>query len=133
MTRGRGRPARFDQTMQTALLAAIADGLYLKHAAAHVGIHPNVPTRHARTDPDFAAQLADARAEGKKRRDDTKPHGEGHYNNQACRHPECRTAATRARTTRRREAAAAEPEPDAPIINISRESPPCPLLLARAS
>lgn len=99
--RGRGRPPLFDDTKRQQFLDAVTQGMRLGQAADHVGIDRRVPTRHARTDPAFGAALDQARAIGKKVRDEKKDHDESRYNNQGCRCDLCRAAATAARTGRR--------------------------------
>ncbi|WP_030756462.1 hypothetical protein [Streptomyces sp. NRRL F-5135] len=119
--RGRGRQVLFDETARQQYLAAVADGMRLGEAAAHVGVSINVPRRHARTDTAFAARLDDARTQGKKIRDDRIPHSEAHYNNQQCRHPDCRARAREGRAHRRQ--TAAEPAPVAELRDARAESP----------
>ncbi|MGA4867529.1 hypothetical protein ACPB9J_33385 [Streptomyces lavendulocolor] len=137
--RGRGRPAVFDTTLQTRYLTAITTGMRLGEAAHHIGISVNVPTRLARTDPQFATRLADARAAGRKARADTKPHDESHYNNDSCRHPDCATAARKGRAHRRRTAAARTDSRDdhhhAAVIDLEPATPKSPtsFLLLKAS
>jgi hypothetical protein len=136
--RGRGRPAVFDTTLQTRYLAAVTTGMRLGEAARHVGISVNVPTRLARSDPQFATRLADARAAGKKARADAKPHGESHYNNDSCRHPDCAAAARKGRAHRRRAARADTGRDDhhhATVIDLEPATPKSPisLLLLKAS
>jgi hypothetical protein len=75
----------------------------LKEAAARIGISENVPQRHARTDPGFAAALKEARAAGKKIRIDELPHNEYRYNHHGCRCTNgCARDATKGRAARRR-------------------------------
>lgn len=128
---GRGRPVVFGDEIRQQYLAAVAGGMRLGPAAAHVGVSINIPRRHERTHPDFAAALADAKAHGKKLRDDAKDHSEAHYNHDACRHPACLEAARTGRAARRQRAA--EPDP-AEVHNMrpKRELPPF-FPLARAS
>jgi hypothetical protein len=139
--RGRGRPAVFDTTLQTRYLTAITTGMRLGEAARHVGISVNVPTRLARSDPQFATRLADARAAGRKARADSKPHSEAHYNNDNCRHPDCATAARKGRAHRRRTTPATRPDTShddhhhATVIDLEPATPKSPisLLLLKAS
>ncbi|MFB7592406.1 hypothetical protein [Streptomyces sp. NPDC056169] len=98
MTRGRGRPAQFTTEVREEFLRLVRRGDRLGVAAATVGVSVNVPTRHARKDPAFAAALETARRKGK---DARTPHGEYRYNHLECRCPICTTAATAARTARR--------------------------------
>jgi hypothetical protein len=109
--RGRGRTSRFTTALRQEYLDAIAQGMRLGDAADHVGIHRNVAARATRVEPEFAAALADARAVGKKIRDDQKEHNESRYTNQACRCTRCRTAATAARTCPRWRPGRAGPRP----------------------
>ncbi|MER8002993.1 hypothetical protein [Streptomyces sp. NPDC095613] len=118
--RGRGRQALFDQALRQQYLTAVADGMRLGEAAAHVGVSINVPRRHARTDPAFAARLDEAQAQGKKLREDRIPHSEAHYNNQHCRHPDCRARAREGRAGRRQ--AVAEQGPVAEVHAVRAES-----------
>ena len=98
----RGRPVVFTDTLRARYLEAVTAGLYLKDAAAHIGIGHNVPQRHARTDPGFAAALKEARAAGKKVRDENIPHGEYRYNHHGCRCTNgCARDATKGRAARR--------------------------------
>jgi len=115
---GRGRPPRFTDTLRTQYLTAVTAGMYLKAAAAHVGIDPSVPARHARTDTAFGEALQEARAAGKKVRQEATPHGEYRYNHQACRCITCTLKATVARTGRRHTDRDAEPEPGGQIIDL---------------
>lgn len=132
-----GRPVRFDDTLRAAFLDAVTAGLSLGQAAAHVGIHPNIPSRHAKTDDGFAVRLADAKAAGRKVRQEGLPHGEYRYNHHQCRCQTCTADHTRARTARA--AAAAEPDEgggDASELHTLRASLESPLpfhLLAKAS
>jgi hypothetical protein len=87
--------------MRERFLDAVTGGMYLKDAAAHVGISLNIPNQHAHTDPAFAHALQHARTLGKKARDDAKPHDANRYDNQDCRCADCTTAASRARHGRR--------------------------------
>lgn len=130
---GRGRPAAFSDAVRQQYLAAVADGMRLGEAAHHLGVSINLPRRHARTDPAFAEALTVAKAQGKKLRDDRKPHSEGHYNHQDCRNPDCGTASRRGRATRRARAAASQPEAQAAEVHDLRPELPHPLPLARAS
>lgn len=100
--RRRGRPPLFDDTLRDTFLKAVASGLYLKDAAAHVGITENIPQRHARTDPAFSQALKEAREAGRKVRAENVPHGEYRYNHHGCRCTNgCVQAATKARAGRR--------------------------------
>ncbi|MGW7283903.1 hypothetical protein ACWGH4_00130 [Streptomyces sp. NPDC054847] len=102
----RGRPVLFTDTLRNRYLEAVAAGMYLKDAAAHIGVSENVPQRHARTDRAFAAALKEARTAGKKVRIDELPHGEYRYNHHNCRCTNgCAQAATKNRAGRRRTAA----------------------------
>ncbi|MET9436972.1 hypothetical protein [Streptomyces sp. NPDC006551] len=128
--RGRGRPQTFTEDVRDRFLEAVADGMYLGDAARHVGLHANIPSRYARTDPAFAAALAHAKTLGKKRRAESFTHGESGYTNHACRCDICRPAATAARAGRRA-ATSEDPEPEAEVIGLDRQSPtsfslPCP-------
>lgn len=131
----RGRPTVFNDAMQTRYLDAITAGMRLGEAAQHVGIHSNVPTRLARKDQEFATRLADARTAGRKTRADNRPHGEAHYNNDDCRHPDCAAAARKGRA-RRRATTGRQPdrEQHATIHDLDPPTPPkspisLPLLL----
>jgi len=130
-----GRPPLFDDHMREQYLAAVTSGMRLGPAAAHVGISPDVPTRHARTDPAFGRALTTAKAHGKKTRQEDIPHGEYRYNCHKCRCKTCTTAATRARHGRRA-ADQSDEDQDGPaeVLNIrpAVESSPS-FLLARAS
>ena len=131
MTGRRGHPVTFDTPVRQAYLAAVANGMLLGPAANHVGVSINVPRRHERTNPDFAAALAEAKAHGKKLRDDAKDHSEAHYNHQKCRSPQCVAAARTGRAGRRQRAA--EPDPaEVHDMRPKRELPPS-FPLARAS
>lgn len=126
--RGRGRPATFDEPLRHTFLTAVTNGMTVTEAAAHVGLHRNVPTRHARTDPGFASRLADAKAAGRKRRIEDLPHDEYRYNVHGCRCPRCRAAATTGRAGRRADQPPAEGDD---ITPASRESPTSFLLPER--
>lgn len=130
-----GRPPLFDDHKREQYLAAVTSGMRLGPAAAHVGISPDVPTRHARTDPAFGRALTTAKAHGKKTRQEDIPHGEYRYNCHKCRCPICTRDATRKRNERR---AADQPDEDqdgpAEVLNIRPQPSPSPsFLLARAS
>ncbi|MEU1078232.1 MULTISPECIES: hypothetical protein [unclassified Streptomyces] len=101
---GRGRPPRFTDTLRQRYLDAVTSGMYLKDAAAHVGISINTPSQHAHQDPAFAHALTHARALGRKARADAKPHDANRYDNADCRCPKCTRAASTARTGRRHRA-----------------------------
>jgi hypothetical protein len=128
----------FDDTLRTQYLNAVTNGMRLGPAAHHVGISPDVPARHARTDPAFGRALTTAKVLGKKTRQEDIPHSEYRYNCHKCRCDICCTAATKARASRR---AAAEHDADegqsAPPGQV-HEIRPAPkslpsFLLARAS
>ncbi|MFI6653262.1 hypothetical protein ACIBI8_37440 [Streptomyces sp. NPDC050529] len=132
-----GRPL-FDDTARERYLAHVAAGLTLAEAAAATPIHHNVPPRHARTDPAFGRALADARAAGKKARQEGVPHGEYRYNCLQCRCDVCCTAARTGRASRRAAAEHAEGEgqstPPGQVHEIRPEPKSLPsFLLARAS
>lgn len=127
---GRGRPSRFDQPMREEYLRAVTHGMRLGDAADHVGIHRNIATRAARTEPAFAAALKTARALGKKTRDDAKEHGESRYKHQACRCPTCTADATAGRTRRRH---AAQDDPAGQVYDLPAPASPPSFSLARAS
>ncbi|THA29152.1 hypothetical protein E6R18_24895 [Streptomyces sp. A1277] len=91
----------FDDAARARYLAHVAAGHTLAQAATATPIHPNVPARHARTDPAFGQALADARAVGKKARREGVPHGEYRYNCLQCRCGVCRAAARKGRAGRR--------------------------------
>ncbi|MFF2411829.1 hypothetical protein [Streptomyces sp. NPDC058092] len=129
------RPLTFDDRMREQYLAAITSGMRLGPAAEAVGISVDIPTRYARTDPDFGRALADAKAIGKKNRQENIPHGEYRYNCHGCRCETCTTAATRARAGRR---TTDQPEDGqgeaAEVLNLrTGPSPSTSFLLARAS
>lgn len=96
-----GRPPVFDEALRGRYLDAVAAGMPLGAAAAHVGITTNIPRRHERTDRKFTEALAEAKAVGRELRVEDVPHGESRYNNYGCRCPICTRAATAARTGRR--------------------------------
>lgn len=125
-----GRAVTFTPDRRQQYLDALAAGIPLGAAAAQVGISPNVPRLHQRTDPAFAQAVQEAKALGRKLRQDAAPHGESRYNNQGCRCRTCRAAATTARTNRRHD----NPDTGGNIINITPPEPPAPgaLLLLRA-
>jgi hypothetical protein len=128
---GRGRPPHFDDHLRHTYLTCIRDGMRLGEAAKHLGIHPNTPAYHTRTDPAFAAQLTAARAAGKKARDEKRAHDEYRYNVLGCRCPKCRTAHARARTARRH---TPDPQPTATIHDMpAQPSPSTSFSLAKAS
>ncbi|MET7713754.1 hypothetical protein [Streptomyces sp. NPDC005407] len=128
---GSGPTHRFNDQLRNQYLEAVADGMRLAQAATHTGISLNIPRRHALNDPAFAAALQQARAQGKKIRDDTKGHDESHYNNQKCRHPTCVEAARTGRAERRERQTEDEP---ADVHNIRPQPEPGPPFpLARAS
>ncbi len=71
MSRGRGRPALpspFTPTVQKRYLDEITTGARLEDAASTVGVHRNVPARHARTDTAFAKAFEEAKARGREAR-----------------------------------------------------------------
>ncbi|MFE6126696.1 hypothetical protein ACFQ6Q_00265 [Streptomyces sp. NPDC056437] len=130
----RGNPTLNDPAVRQAFLEAVADGMHIGPASQHVGIGPDLSRRHAATDPTFAADLKQARAQGKKHRDDAKDHSEGHYRNQQCRHPACIKASNQARTNRRQRARQ-QPETEPGDVHPIPLPMPEPALfpLARAS
>ncbi|MEU9014216.1 hypothetical protein AB0D12_31495 [Streptomyces sp. NPDC048479] len=128
---GSGPAHRFNDQLRQQYLDAVAEGMRLQDAAAHVGISLNIPQRHARTDNAFASALQQARAQGKKLRDDAKEHGEAHYNNQHCRHPKCVEAIRTGRAGRREREAEDQPAELHDIRPQIAPEPPFPL--ARAS
>ncbi|MFD7615731.1 hypothetical protein [Streptomyces sp. NPDC059802] len=137
MTRSRPahRPLTFNDHMREQYLAAVTNGMRLGPAAAHVGISADVPTRYARTNPQFGRALAGAKAIGKKNRQENIPHSEYRYNCHGCRCETCTTAATRARAQRR---TTHQPEDGqskpAEVFNIrTGPSSSTSFLLARAS
>ncbi|MEU6925490.1 hypothetical protein [Streptomyces sp. NPDC046631] len=128
----------FDDAKRHRYLDAVAAGMTLADAAATAGIHHNVPPRHARTDPAFAQTLADAKAAGKKVRQENVAHGEYRYNCLQCRCDVCCTAATKGRAKRRAAAQPAEAEGQSGAVGQVHEIRPEPksstsFLLARAS
>ncbi|MDK0525041.1 hypothetical protein [Streptomyces sp. ML-6] len=128
----------FDAPKRQQYLDAVTAGMTLADAAATAGIHPNVPPRHARTDPDFGRALTDAKAAGKKARRENVPHGEYRYNCLQCRCDVCCTAATKGRAGRRAAAppgpAVEEPEAQGQVHEIRAEPKSfSSFLLARAS
>ncbi|MFF2864597.1 hypothetical protein ACFVSX_32535 [Streptomyces rubiginosohelvolus] len=108
--RGRGRPTVFEPPTQAAYLDLLRQGVRLGDAADQLGISRATPTRHARTDPEFAAAVEEAKTLGAKVRREGVPHGEYRYNVLACRCPVCTRAATVARAGRRADAAADIPD-----------------------
>ncbi|WP_098007815.1 hypothetical protein [Streptomyces sp. sk226] len=105
--RGRGRPAVFGPAAQAAYLDLLRHGARLGDAAEELGISRAVPTRCARTDPEFAAAVEEAKAVGAKVRREGVPHGEYRYNVLGCRCVVCTCAATKARAGRRTDTTAA--------------------------
>jgi hypothetical protein len=130
--------ALFDETARQRYLDHVATGMNLADAAAATPIHHNVPRRHERTDPAFRRALADAKAQGKKIRQENVEHGEYRYNCLGCRCDICCTAARTGRAARR---AAAQPEategesaPPGQVHDLRVEPKSLPsFLLARAS
>ncbi|WP_228981347.1 hypothetical protein [Streptomyces sp. DH12] len=134
--RRRGRPTAFDDTTRRAFLDAVTAGMPLGQAVQHVGINPGLPSRHARTDPDFAQQLTDAKAAGRAARLADAPHDESRYTNHGCRCDTCRTAATAARTGRRHTTDSSGNAPPGPTLITLPTTPgssPTAFSLARAS
>lgn len=129
------RPLTFDDRMREQYLAAVTNGMRLASAAAHVGISADIPTRYARTNPAFGRALADAKAIGKKHRQENIPHGEYRYNCHGCRCETCTTAATHARTRRRTTNQPEEGQGEAAEVLNLRTGPSSStsFLLARAS
>ncbi|MEE1812676.1 hypothetical protein [Streptomyces sp. BE133] len=128
----------FDDAKRRRYLDAVAAGMTLADAAATAGVHHNVPPRHARTDPAFAQALADAKAAGKKVRQENVPHDEYRYNCLQCRCDVCCTAATKGRAKRRAAAQPAEPDGQSGAVGQVHKIRPEPksstsFLLARAS
>ncbi|MEU9947019.1 hypothetical protein [Streptomyces sp. NPDC047939] len=133
-----GRPVLFDDTARERYLAHVAAGLTLAESAAATPIHHNVPPRHARTDAAFGRALTDARAAGKKNRQENLPHDEYRYNCLQCRCDLCCTAARKGRAGRRAAAEQADAEgqsiPPGQVHEIRPEPKSLPsFLLARAS
>ncbi|MBD3550923.1 hypothetical protein [Streptomyces sp. SP18CM02] len=104
-TRGRGRPTVFGPDDRVAYLDLLRHGARLGEAAEQLGVSRAAPTRYARTDPEFAAAVEEAREVGAKVRREGIPHGEYRYNVLGCRCPVCTRAATVARAGRRADAA----------------------------
>ncbi|MFJ9799792.1 hypothetical protein [Streptomyces sp. NPDC101145] len=133
----RGRPTVFDEPARRRFLDAIATGMPIGQAVQLVGVNRDLPRRHARTDPAFAAQLSTAQAAGRAARVAEVPHGESRYTNYACRCDTCRTAATAARTGRRHTDTPPTPDTPAPVVvtlpPAAGSCPPSSLLLAKAS
>lgn len=102
--RGRGRPTVFEPPTQTAYLDLVRHGVRLGEAAERLGISRAAPTRHARTDQEFATLLEKAKAVGAQIRREGVPHDEYRYNVLGCRCPDCGLAARVGRTARRAEA-----------------------------
>ncbi|MGW1409451.1 hypothetical protein [Streptomyces sp. NPDC002403] len=128
----------FDDKKRLRYLEAVAAGMTLADAAATAGIHHNVPPRHARTNPAFGRALVDAKAVGKKVRQENVEHGEYRYNCLQCRCDVCCTAATKGRAKRRAAAQPAEADGQPEAVGQVREIRPEPkpfssFLLARAS
>lgn len=105
----RGRPTVFAPPAQAAYLDLVRHGVRLGDAAERLGISRAVPTRHARTDPEFASLLEEAKAVGAKVRVEGVPHDEYRYNVLKCRCPDCGLAARVGRAGRRTDATADEP------------------------
>lgn len=99
--RGRGRPPVFEESARARFLTALEAGAAIAQAAKLAGVTRNVPARHARTDPAFAAALARARARGRAARAETTPHGESRYVHYGCRCGVCRKDASARRAGRR--------------------------------
>lgn len=118
MTRGRGRPtvAVFDEETRARFLDEVAGGKYLGEAAQAVGIDRRLPNYHAGRDAQFARALDNAKARGKKARDEAKDHDESRYNNLGCRCPRCTAAASAARTGRRHATATPTTGEEAPPV-----------------
>ncbi|MFJ7990297.1 hypothetical protein [Streptomyces sp. NPDC096351] len=122
MTRGRGRPAQFTPDAQQRFLDAVTGGSSVKDASALVGVHYNVPPRLARTNPAFAAALAEAKTAGRAARKEKLPHDESRYKHQGCRCPVCTKASTAGRASRRDRAA----EPGDGLESSTSFLLPCP-------
>ncbi|MFF1916194.1 hypothetical protein ACFVYE_32325 [Streptomyces sp. NPDC058239] len=128
----------FSEEKRGRYLEAVATGMNLADAATTAGIHHNVPRRHERTDPGFAQALADAKAAGKKIRQENVAHGEYRYNCLKCRCDVCCTAATKGRAKRRAGVQPEEPEGPSEAVGQVHEIRPEPksstsFSLARAS
>lgn len=104
-TRRRGRPTVFEPATQTAYLNLLRHGARLGEAADQLGISRAVPTRYARTTPEFAAAVEEAKALGAKVRREGVPHGEYRHNVLGCRCVVCTCAARKARAGRRADTA----------------------------
>lgn len=111
--RGRGRPTVFGPAVQAAYLDLLRHGVRLGDAAEHLGISRAAPARYARTDPEFAAVVEEAKTVGAKVRREGVPHGEYRYNVLGCRCPVCALAARVGRTTRRTNTAETDEAPPA--------------------
>ncbi|MFJ1782478.1 hypothetical protein ACIOKA_37865 [Streptomyces anulatus] len=140
-TRGRGRPTVFEPDTQAAYLDLLRHGARLGDAADQLGISRATPARYARTNPEFAAAVDEARTVGAKVRLEDVPHNEYRYNVLKCRCPDCTRAAAVGRAGRRADAATDEPPAEGtagdvhpirlegPVVGESLTS----FLLARAS
>lgn len=116
---GRGRPVVFDEPARAAYLAAVTNGARLQDAAATVGISINLARRHARTDPQFATALKEARTLGRKAHAENVPHGEYRYINHKCRCTRCKRASAVARAGRREATRQDDPQPaagESPVV-----------------
>lgn len=98
-SRGRGRPALFDQDARARYLGALGGGATKKDAAAVAGVAAKT-VRNARTDPAWRDLEVAAYARGTAARRDHLAHGESRYNHHGCRCPICTRAATAGRTGR---------------------------------
>ncbi|MFB7222384.1 hypothetical protein [Streptomyces sp. NPDC056227] len=128
----------FDEAKRQRYLDLVATGMNLADAAKATPIHHNVPRRHERTDASFARALADAKAQGKKIRQENVDHDEYRYNCLGCRCDLCCTAARTGRAARRAaaqpDAAEGQSEPPGQVHEIRPEPESFPsFLLARAS
>lgn len=134
--RGRGRPVVFTDDVRRTYLDHVAHGMYLKDAAAAIKMTARAVKFHVRADPQFAAALKTARAQGAAARREALPHTEYRYNHHECRCRTCRKDASTARQGRR---AAAKERPAAELAEvIDLGGPPAEsslpsLLLAKAS
>ncbi|ACX71099.1 excinuclease ATPase subunit A [Streptomyces phage ZL12] len=95
----------FGPAVQAAYLDLLRHGVRLGDAAEHLGISRAAPARYARTDPEFATAVEEAKTVGAKVRREGVPHGEYRYNVLGCRCTVCTQAATVARADRRADAA----------------------------
>ncbi|RSS35226.1 hypothetical protein [Streptomyces sp. WAC08241] len=126
MSRGRGRPALpspFTPTVQKRYLDEITTGARLEDAASTVGVHRNVPARHARTDTAFAKAFEEAKARGREARRANGPHNASRYRYYGCHCPDCRKDHAAKRKDRRHRADDRAAEGRVIDLGSGRDSP----------